>query len=354
MSTDFNRQEFEARIKNAQKADEFKGCGEKAGLEIWRVEKFNLVKWPEDKYGKFYDGDSYVVLQTVIPPRGSKQLHAYYWLGAESTQDEKGVAAYKTVELDDYFKGAVIQHREVQGHESKDFLDLFGTVQIMKGGIESGFKKSTDYTHPSELFHIKGVTCVVVNQVEPTYKSLNSGDAFVLTDGKKVWVWFGKSIRIQERIRALNVGDAIVSQYAIKHKKIEIKEGEETEEFWTALGGKGPIKSAQEGGDDYEFQRKQKPPVLFRLSDASGKMEFTKVAEGKLNKKMLDTNDVFICDTGNHIFVWIGKKTTINEKKYSMFYAEDYLKTNNKPSWIPITKILEGLETTFFQMLFNQ
>ena len=34
-------------------------------------------------------------------------------LGDQSSQDEQGVAAYKTVELDDYLGGGPIQHREV-------------------------------------------------------------------------------------------------------------------------------------------------------------------------------------------------------------------------------------------------
>ncbi len=47
----------------------YKGVGQKAGVDIWRVEKLKLVKKaPTDHCyeGQLYEGDAYIVLNTKV------------------------------------------------------------------------------------------------------------------------------------------------------------------------------------------------------------------------------------------------------------------------------------------------
>jgi hypothetical protein len=46
----------------------FSGAGAKAGLELWRIEKLAPAKVAEVK-GKFYQGDSYILLCTTLSKR---------------------------------------------------------------------------------------------------------------------------------------------------------------------------------------------------------------------------------------------------------------------------------------------
>lgn len=60
---------------------EFLKAGKQPGLQIWRVEKFDLVPVPQNLYGEFFTGDAYVLLKTVQLRNGNLQYDLHYWLG---------------------------------------------------------------------------------------------------------------------------------------------------------------------------------------------------------------------------------------------------------------------------------
>ena len=142
----------------------FKNCGKEVGLEVWRIENFEPVSWKD--VGHFYSGDSYIVLSTAMRhgDHGALMWDIHFWIGTDSSADEKGSAAYMTVILDDVLHGRGSQHREVQDHESDLFLSHFDShsshpMVIMEGGIDSGFNNvviNEEKVYKPRLLWVKG------------------------------------------------------------------------------------------------------------------------------------------------------------------------------------------------------
>lgn len=152
--------DLDRKIKQAaaERENQWQGLGTAAGLYIWRIEKFCVVPWPKADYGKFYRGDSYVVLNSYKRDGSNALNHdVHIWIGSESSQDEYGTAAYKMVEADDFLGGAAVQHRETEGHESPLFQSYFDyNLEYWQGGIESGFRHVEPTVDTPSLYRVKG------------------------------------------------------------------------------------------------------------------------------------------------------------------------------------------------------
>jgi gelsolin len=289
--------EFDIKNQAAQTEKAWAVTGKSAGLWSWRVNKFKLEAVSNP--GTFFAGDSYVVLNTraVVKSGVSVLSHdVHFWLGGATTQDEAGTAAYKTVELDDYLKREAVQHREVQGHESELFLSYFagsGGLCILDGGAETGFNTVKPESWRPRLLQIKGRKLLRVREVTLARDSLNSGDCFILDQGLTIFQWSGTEAAAKEKGRSAQLTRAMQEERKGRAKIVVEEQGKESDAFWKALpGGKGPIASAAAGGVDDEVEGAGPMRRLFKLSDESGKCVFSKLQEGQLDRKLLDSKVV--------------------------------------------------------------
>jgi len=338
--------EKQVKKESAESEPAWQGAGQEVGLKIWRIVKFEVTEWPEEDYGKFYGGDSYIVLNTYKKDEDAERLDydLHFWIGNASTQDEYCTVAYKTVELDTFLDDAAIQHREVHGQESEKFRSLFpGGIEVMEGGAESGFRhvEPEEYKPRLLLFSGKG-TNISVKEVPLSQSRLTPNDVFILDMGLQIIQWNGSESSPFERNKAATycqklegehsgasaetVDQDSISQSHMFHQTL-VDEDEEDMTNDTGNGSKG----------------------LYKVSDADGSIGFEKIKEpGDISMEDLDPADVFVLDAGCECFVWVGSNASPTEKHNGFGYAHRHLVGTNH-CLVPITVIKEGQQCPEFE-----
>lgn len=330
-------------------------AGTKLGMEVWRIEKMEAVRQDEKSYGTFYSGDCYILLNTKQRPGSSSyEWDVHFWLGKDCSQDEQGAAAYRTVELDDQLGGGPIQYREVQGSESSLFSSYFKAgIKYLDGGIESAFNHVEPDKYEPRLLHLKGKRDVRFMQVELKSSNMNEGDVFILDCGLKLYQWNGKNANKYEKFKALEVVNKINAEERGARAEVKFLDSGKNDvacaDFWKVVGDRTAVVE-DDGKDDVV---KASPAKLCRISDSSGSLTFTEEQEGTLNFDKLDTNDVFLVDSGTTIFIWVGKAASKDERRNGMKYGTDYLAQNNRPNSTQLTRIAQTGEPPAFRQLFS-
>ncbi|GMJ11988.1 villin 2 [Hibiscus trionum] len=331
----------------------FQGAGQKSGLEIWRIENFQPVPLPKSDYGKFYMGDSYVVLHTTHNKGGSYMYDIHFWIGKDTTQDEAGTAAIKTVELDAGLGGRAVQHRELQGHESDRFLSYFKPCIVpLEGGVASGFKKPEEEAFETRLYVCRGKRVVKLKQVPFARSSLNHDDVFILDSEKKIYQFNGANSNIQERAKALEVIQFLKDTYhngvcgvaIVDDGKLDTES--DSGEFWVLFGGFAPIGKKVSTEDD--IIPEATPAKLYSITDGKATP-----MEGELKKSLMENNKCYLLDCGSEIFVWVGRVTQVEERKAANQAAEGFVSSNNRPKATRLTRLIQGYETNSFKSHFE-
>ncbi|XP_070852368.1 gelsolin isoform X2 [Drosophila suzukii] len=340
----------------------FANAGRTPGLEIWRIENFEPVAYSKNNFGKFYTGDSFIVLNTIENKKDKKlSWDVHFWLGSETSTDEAGAAAILTVQLDDLLNGGPVQHREVQDHESQLFLGYFKNgIRYEQGGVGTGFKHvQTNSQGEKRLFQVKGKRNVRVRQVNLSVSSMNKGDCFILDAGSDIYVYVGSLAKRVEKLKAISAANQIRDQDHNGRARVQIIDDFSTDsdkqKFFDVLGSGSADQVPEESTaeEDGAFERTDAAAVsLYKISDASGKLQVETIGQKPLTQAMLDSHECFILDTGSGIFVWVGKGATQMEKTNAMTKAQDFLSSKKYPAWTQIHRIVEGAESAPFKQYF--
>ncbi|KAK4721102.1 hypothetical protein R3W88_011335 [Solanum pinnatisectum] len=331
----------------------FQGAGQRVGTEIWRIEDFQPVPLPKSDYGKFYSGDSYIILQTTSGKGGAYLYDIHFWLGKDTSQDEAGTAAIKTVELDVILGGRAVQYREVQGHETDKFLSYFKPCIIpLEGGVASGFKKPEEEEFETMLYICKGKRVVRMKQVPFSRSSLNHDDVFILDTKDKIYQFNGANSNIQERAKSLEVIQFLKEKYHEGTCDVAIVDDgnlqaeSDSGSFWVLFGGFAPISKKVITEDDIIPEKT--PPKLSSITDGQ-----VSPVDGELSKSSLENNKCYLLDCGAEVFVWIGRVTQLEERKAAIQTAEEYLVSENRPKATRVTRVIQGYETHSFKSNFD-
>ncbi|RDD41233.1 Protein flightless-1-like protein [Trichoplax sp. H2] len=306
--------------------------GQEEGVTVWQIENFLPVQVEEILHGKFYDADCYIVLKTFYNEYDSLDWEIFFWIGKFSTLDKMACSAIHAVNLRNLLGAQCRTIREEMEDESEDFLDIFDNdIDYIEGGTASGF------------FTIEDLVDVSTSSLDPKY-------TFLLDYGRQLFIWHGGKAPTTHLSKA--------SLFALKLNKsdkkgraelIVLEQGEETEEFWSIMGGEPTDEIACHIGNHQSSNL-----VLYKVELGKGYLELPQVKhKGNIKRSLLNTKDVYILDCYSDVFVWIGRESSRLIRAAALKLVQSLLDLLGRPNFVTVNRVLEGAESLVFKNKFS-
>ncbi|XP_025833718.1 protein flightless-1 [Agrilus planipennis] len=332
-------------------------AGQIPGLCIWEIENFLPNRIDECTHGKFYEGDCYIVLKTLLDDSGSLTWKIYFWIGKKASLDKLACAAIHAVNLRNYLGAQCRTIREEQGDESEEFLSLFDTqITYIEGGRTlSGFYTVEDMIYEIRCYRIHAAGASIhLETVAIAPESLDPGYVFMLDAGPKIFLWYGKTSKNTLKSKARLMAEKI-NKNERKNKAEILTEmmGKESTDFLRVLGiHDDEYRLVPQEHVDPDFVPVQ--PRLYQVRLGMGYLELPQVEipHGKLTQNLLNSKNVYILDCYVDVFVWIGKKSTRLVNAAAVKLSEELFNMIDRPDFAMVTRVREGTESQVFKSKF--
>uniref|UniRef100_A0A0E0H9R3 Gelsolin-like domain-containing protein n=1 Tax=Oryza nivara TaxID=4536 RepID=A0A0E0H9R3_ORYNI len=335
--------------------DAFLGVGDKPGLDIWCIMGSNLIAIEKSLHGKFYTGNTYIILSTVELKSGVRQHNVHYWVGEEAKEEDCLTASDKAIELDVALGSNTVQYRETQGEESDKFLSYFKPCIIpIQGSLSSHMRIYGDKSKDTTMFRCEGEHVARVTEVPFSRSSLDHKAVFVVDTESKIFLFSGCNSSMQTRAKALDVVKHLKeNRHCGRCEIATIEDGKlvgdsDAGDFWNLFGGYAPI------------PRDVQDTVMTELMTTSSKKLFwinkrnlVPVETNLLEREMLNSDRNYILDCGTEVFLWMGMTTLVSERRTSVTALEDYVRCEGRQSNARSVILTEGHETVEFKMHFQ-
>lgn len=152
----------------------------------------------------------------------------------------------------------------------------------------------------------------------------STGDVYLLDDQRTIYVWIGEKCSVDEKTAGAAQARTLDGQRGGAAKIITVDQGQETQDFLKAANTLGAMKIVNQNiaktllkdvttGDFAGFEEWKN--ILYRVSSEEfDDINAMKMIQVPFNKSSLDSEDCFIADLGNKIYVWQGKACNVKEK----------------------------------------
>ncbi len=170
-----------------------------------------------------------------------------------------------------------------------------------------------------EKYHIQRGRLVRVP--EDLLNEFGYGDCYLVDTGMVIYLWCGSKATVDERF----IG-AVTSVWRDQDRKgaarlITVEEGKEPPEFLDLFGGKITVTDMDTEGILKKVVLEQHEFKLFRMNIVGGVHLFVEVPRAQSS---LTSDDVYILDTFDDIYIWRGQSSTGREKFHAMLIARRY------------------------------